>query len=48
MTGTSTTRQTGHDAKDQRRLWQTETSGPSIYELSLDATVVNRTGPGQS
>jgi len=47
MTGTATTHQTGHDANDPRCLWQTETSGPSTYEFSLDGTVVNRTGPGQ-
>lgn len=47
MTGTSTTHQTGHDANNPRCLWQTETSGPSTYQFSLDGTVVNRYGPGR-
>lgn len=47
MTGTWTTRQTGHDAKDPRCRWQTETSVPTTFQFSLDGTVVDRSGPGQ-
>lgn len=47
MTGTSTTRQTGHDASNPSCLWQTETSAPVTYHFHLDGTVAIRHGPGR-
>lgn len=47
MTGTSTTRQTGHDASDPSCLWQTETSAPVTYNFHPDGTLAIRQGPGR-
>jgi hypothetical protein len=47
MTGTWSTRQTGHDATDPNCRWQMETSAPAVYSFDLDGTVTIRQEAGQ-
>ena len=47
ITGTSSTRQTGHDASDPTCLWESQTSMALTYVLNSDGTVTAREGPGQ-
>ena len=47
MTGTRTSRQTGHDATNPSCRWETETSAPITYYFNRDGTLTDHQGPGE-